>query len=305
MAKTDGNNVVPATLPPEPDEIRKIEKFWTPERMESAEPIPMPEIDLANERNAPPRRNPFGTRTPSVTAPVLPDGHPVHLVSPGFHTEKVQDMSNYPYSVVGKLFMRFGERIFSSTGWVIGERSVFTAGHCVYDRQLGWANYVLFAAQYDTGNAIGRWPLGRLATLGGWINTGHPIYDMGVGISAGNIRPATGKAGYITNMGRIRSTIKSTGYPAKATATHDFDGKQMWECDGDYIGLENGVQLMSNNMTDGASGGPGFYQQSGTWFVVWVNSFREPSQPNILRSPYLGVGFTNLTKWMRNNGGDS
>jgi hypothetical protein len=62
---------------------------------------------------------------------------------------------------------------------------------------------------------------------------------------------------------------------------------------------------MHNNMTGGCSGGPGMYLKSGQYYAIWVNSFRYTSEPNILRSPYFGSGFTNMIQWMNDNGGDS
>jgi V8-like Glu-specific endopeptidase len=309
MPTQDLNQVVTNPQQLSAEEAYKVEQYWTPDMMESAEPIPLPTVYMPQhllrllDQSAEVLSD---EASPIVSESVPPDIDDAVPTSANFNTRLVPDLTQYPYAVVGKWFMTFAGRNFVGTGWVIGERTVFTAGHCVFDRNsAGWATNVLFRAQFNNGAQVGEWALPSLASLRGWTENEDFVYDMAMGVAARPIRPVTGKAGYIANVGQIQGQIKSIGYPAEVIPGFDFNGRRMWECDGTYIDTQNQIMAMNNNMTGGCSGGPGMYRQSDRLYAIWVNSFRFRSEPNILRSPYFGRGFTNLIQWMRDNGGDS
>lgn len=310
MPTQDLNQVVTNPQQLSIEEALRVEEYWTPERIETAEPIPMPTVYLPQHLLRLLDRNTEALRdesAPIISEPMPPDadGDDAVPTASGFNTRLVANMAQYPYAVIGKWFMTFGGRNFVGTGWVIGERTVFTAGHCVFDKNSGWASNVLFRAQFNNGAHVGEWALPSLASLRGWTQNEDFVYDMAMGVATRPIRPVTGKAGYIANIGQIQGQIKSIGYPAQVIPGYNFNGERMWECDGGYIDTQNQIMAMHNNMTGGCSGGPGMYQQSNRLYAMWVNSFRYSSEPNILRSPYFGRGFTNLIQWMRDNGGDS
>jgi len=304
MAAADPYKVVTNPQRLTADEAERVEAYWTPTRMETAEPLPLPTVYLPRRLREQLTQLAAADTGMVVTEPAPPDRLTTLPTAGGFNTRLVTDMSVYPYAVVGKLFMTFGSRNFVGSAWVIGERTVFTAGHCVHDRTQGWGNNLLFHAQFNNGASVGTWPLGTLGSLNRWIQDEDFEFDMGMGISTNPIRPVTGRAGWIANISQIQGQIKSIGYPAETIANFNFDGQRMWECDGDFINTQDGIMAMNNNMTGGCSGGPGFYPQSGQWYAIWVNSFRFTGEPNILRSPFFGQAFLNLIQWMRDNGGD-
>lgn len=298
--------------------IEETATYWTPDRMEAAEPLPMPEVfpapTTAAEANVVAATLDAEATGEVFVAPMPPDDEDVAaaLASGGFNTIQVPNLDAYPYKVTGKLFMRFGATDYVGSASVIGERAIFTAGHCVYDPKLKkYADKVLFAVGYKDGQYLKAWSLPQLITLDGWksqLDGGFP-YDMAVGLAGEPIRPTTGKIGYMFNIASVQNKYLSIGYPAQAAPGFAFNGQRMWRCEGDYIEGQpvngTGIIAMANNMTGGCSGGPVTMQANGFAVQVGVNSFRYVVQPNILRSPYFGPGFVALINWMKQNGGDT
>jgi V8-like Glu-specific endopeptidase len=302
----DPYEVVTNPQPLTAEETAKVEQYWTPDKLAEAVPLPLPIVYM-------PRRLRESVRTTTnnagtgliISEPSPPDSANITPTATSFNTSLVANRTIYPYAFVGKLFMTFSGRNYVGTGWVIGERTVFTAGHCVHDRSLGWASNILFQAQFNDGSSAGSWALPSLGSLRGWTQDEDFEFDMGMGISTTPIRPVTGKAGWIANIDQIQGNINSIGYPSQPIPGYNFNGQNMWECNGGYIDTADGIMAMNNNMTPGCSGGPGMYSRSGTLYGTWVNSFRYNNEPNILRSPYFGENFLNLIQWMGDNNGDS
>src|SRR2546421_723304 len=71
--------------------------------------------------------------------------------------------SLFPYSAIGKLFMTFpnapgANKNYQGSAWAIGEKAIFTAGHCLFDHTLGGAaNAVVFAGHYRQGQYLKKW----------------------------------------------------------------------------------------------------------------------------------------------------
>jgi V8-like Glu-specific endopeptidase len=167
------------------DDAARMEDYWTEARLQSARPMPLPRVYMSRRlREELARRDALaGDSGPIITEPLGPDSPEAVPTAAGFSTQRVNDLTTYPYSVVGKLFMRIGNENYVGSAWVVGERTVFTAGHCVHERQQGWATHVMFRAQYDNGAQAGSFVLPRLATLRGWTQDEDFEFDMALGVS--------------------------------------------------------------------------------------------------------------------------
>lgn len=277
-------------------EAAEVEAYWTQERMESAIPLPLPTF---------PSSAAVYSRRVSVGAPASassrgPDTE--GLLALRFSTSLVGNMNVFPYQAVGKLFMTFGGQNYVGSAYVIGESTIGAAGHCVYDGN--WATNVLFAARYNNGADIGRWPIrpDRLAAPRGWTDNTDFAYDLGFGIAYRPIRPTTGKLGWMANYPANQGPYTEIGYPASPISGYPFDGQRMWQSVGDYVDGSSIIQA-EGNMTGGCSGGPWAVFKENDWRVNGVNSHRH-NDPNRIYSPYFGEAFINLIKWMNSNGGN-
>ncbi len=303
---TNNDEVIEHQLTTDDTEAMAVRLYWTEERMQSAQPRPLPEIEVPDaqlaELLAPSPWEQTGTPTHMETVPAYNQPLEQEVEELGreamavrtFTTTKVANMNVFPYQAVGKLFMTFDGVDYIGSAWTIAECGVFTAGHCVYDTDTDkWASNVMFKPRYSNGHALGTWHARALYSLTGWTKNHDWAYDMGAFLTT-PIRPSTGSLGWMANYSPNQGPYTSIGYPAAVISGYAFDGKYMWQSVGDYISGTGPIQ-MHNNMTGGCSGGPWAVWRNGSWRANGLNSFRY-SNSNTLYSPYFGNSFLKLYK---------
>ncbi len=278
----------------DPSSEQELAAYWTPQAIASAIPLPFPLLPTTVSAGG-----------PTAGGQASGGSRPLDGMLAGrecFTTSLVNDMTVFPYCAVGKLFMTFGGANYIGSAWVIGERTICTAGHCVYDHATGWATNVMFAGRFNQGAAIGFWPIPTLAALNGWINDRDFRYDIGFGIASQPIRPVMGKLGWMANYPANQGPYTEIGYPAVPIAGYPFDGQRMWQSVGNYVDGSEIIQACGN-MTGGCSGGPWAIRRDDDWRGNGLNSHRQ-ANPKRIYSPYFGDGFIILIAWMQANGGD-
>ncbi len=293
----------------EETKTEEVVEYWTEEVMALAEPIEAP-VEEEEELLALMAPAPWKQEgTPMVMESAPADGDSVEdeedAAAPlsGFTTRRAAQSDNLPYATVGKMFMVFDDKNYVGTGWVVAERAVFTAGHCVYSaKDGGWADKILFVPQYDNGSApVGRWTATTIYSLKGWTGKRDFKYDMGVFVTDRLIRPETGSLGWMANYPPNQGPYKSIGYPARPVPGYSFNGKHMWQSIGGFIRGSNPIQ-MHNNMTQGCSGGPWTVTRNRRIYANGLNSFRHRDEPNTMHSPYFGDGFIHLYDAVKDEG---
>lgn len=279
-----------------------IEKYWTDDVMMQARPIE-PEIDekqLVELMNASIWTQ-EGSQTVMESQPPdkssVSDHEKIVDIANSFSTTRLpkSDQDDLPYCTIGKMFMTFDNEDFVGTGWVVAEKAVFTAGHCVFDHQRGgWADNILFIPQHSNlESPVGKWTSNSKYTLWGWAQNEKFEYDMAAFVTDRLIRPDTGSLGWMANYAPNQGPYKAIGYPAEPVPGYNFNGKNMWQSVGGYIGGKNPIQI-HNNMTGGCSGGPWVVTRNRNVYANGLNSFRYRNQPGTMYSPYFGNGFLNL-----------
>lgn len=131
--------------------------------------------------------------------------------------KKVKKTTRYPYRAIAFLEVTFPGNVKGScTGWFIGPRTLATAGHCVFDQQLGWATAINVLPGKNAGtNPYGAFDACNLWSVNGWVNSASPEYDYGaimLQASAGN---TVGWFGF-ANLGNNKldeKSVKNHGYP--------------------------------------------------------------------------------------------
>lgn len=288
------------------EQVEQLNAFWTLEAQAEAQPIGLELDDAAmamlaegdgefapeGEEVSEQAHGPEGAGSAAALAW---DPQP-RCPSVNSNIERVPNRAIIPYCPVGKLFMTFDNKRFVGSAWVIGEASVFTAGHCLYSHNDGgWADNVLFVPQYHQANEpVGRWAATQMASLKGWTAGGSDKYkhDLAIFKVDRPIRPRTGSLGWLANGPAPQGCITGIGYPAAAP----FDGREMWRSTGKYLGGANPLKAY-NDMTGGCSGGPWEIWRNGTPLTNGLNSHRYTSDPKTMYSPYFGNGFINLKNW--------
>ncbi len=185
-------------------------QFWTPERLQSARPVPVPQarqgmaalaqpsaqgaVPAVSNDGSPPtvQVTPRERRlfTPVKRPAAAPDDAPVRPSAAGslgayFTSTRVFPMFNgeaaeysadrvFPYRAVGKLFFTANGEPFTCSAAVIERRVVATAGHCVHSGSPnGFYENFLFVPAYRDGVApFGAWTWSNVLVAPAWANGG-------------------------------------------------------------------------------------------------------------------------------------
>jgi V8-like Glu-specific endopeptidase len=258
------------------ESAQEVREYWTPRRMRNAEPAQpelRPRSGPRDGGSAPPRGRPLQVdpspatdhRLPGLEAETL-RGEPQPQHHATVNRTEVGDPGAEPFRAHGKVFFTLGgtDYVCSGTSVTSNNRSaVWTAGHCVQDRELGgFATKWAFVPAYRNGNApFGRWPARRLAVTPQWRQESSFKYDLGAAVVRTNrhgesLGEVVGARGIAFNQPR-RQQYSVFGYPAELP----FDGRRLYRCDGPYGGSDNPggpgplTMFVACDQNGGSSGG--------------------------------------------------
>lgn len=138
---------------------------------------------------------------------------------------RVQDTKLFPYRAVVFLQLDYDLFYIECTGILIGPHTIATAGHCVRDPSLGWAQSARIYPGADAGAA----PFGvangvDFFSVSGWTDDYNPAFDYGAIELDRDIGDETGWLGMSVLDEKTLShlTARVTGYPA------DKPNQTMW-----------------------------------------------------------------------------
>lgn len=236
-------------------DAQAVLEYWTPERMASATPRPMPtalveagSVVVTSERQLSgdpgwvngwqPGTGPYVERRQTFPQGALP--LEMNATPQAFATAPTNPLSGpygpfqrwtmqgsytpFPRSIHGKLFFTLNGGNFVCSGTVIGRSTVATAGHCVSDGTSTFATNLLFCpSYYQLGAFPGRgcWSWVTLTTSSPWHNAGDPDYDYACIVTATTGTQVANKIGNVTGWaGRAWNWDDvpeiTFGYPAGA-----------------------------------------------------------------------------------------
>lgn len=247
--------------------------YWTADRVAAARPLEVA-LDHHGRRVTPAPRSHDGTGPTNGTP--WPDDA----------TEPIDDL-------VGRLLFTLGggDYVCSAStvdsggpAWVL-----LTAGHCVWDDQLGAAQNLVFVPDYEDVLAFGCTGATRetneeascyaaesLHPATGWTTPGDD-YDHDVAFVRMDVDPpASLYAGVdlpqVSIDAAIGTEVTALGYPA----AQKYSGTDLIQCAGTTDsgpGLYSTVAMLACDMTGGSSGGPWFAEDDDAHVVVSLNSF--------------------------------
>jgi hypothetical protein len=272
--------------------VPDLRKYWTPERMKVAKPVPMPRVPKPSSA----AQVPTSPHLREVPSTVSADAEPPKKAAEsrlGALSSTATEISvsqkwpgpliSWPMNATGKLFFDdlSGEPHECTASVIVSntKSALWTAGHCIHEGtggQAGFYQNVAFAPAWN-GDAPdpapwGMWDASNLIVPDAWANDETDkslIADFGAVVLSplpeyGNIQNAIGGYGYSFGSGSDYQDILDFGYPGDGYNRPDSDfndAKNLFFCEGNVEDASNFNPLdnrmkMDCDMGHGASGGP-------------------------------------------------
>lgn len=180
----------------------------------------------------------------------------------------VSDTTKSPYSAIGHIVCQYADGMALGTGALIGNKTVLTAGHMVYEPSLGTPQSVTFIPAQSGSKE----PFGEINATYRYVpqqwKDGNQDYDLGllvldqeIGKQTGYFQVATELDSFFTNQ-----PLKSAGYPADLG-----DGFEMYSVSGNSTDVQRVVMLHRITTEEGQSGSPFWFTSNGVPTVVGLN----------------------------------
>lgn len=134
---------------------------------------------------------------------------------------RVKNTRAFPYSAIVFLRISFPGGMYTEcTGWVVSPRIVATAGHCIQDPGLGWAESANVYAGLDQEAALGSARAREFFTVVGWQESHLPEFDYGAIQLDSSLGDRVGWMGMAVLSSDALSalTVRVTGFPADKPA---------------------------------------------------------------------------------------
>lgn len=198
---------------------------------------------------------------------------------------QVNPTTTYPYRAV----VHISSSIGGCTGWLIGPRTVATAGHCVFNNGAWATNVVVTPGRNGLVKPYGSSQAHRLFSVAGWVNSGNGNYDYGAIQLKKPLGDTVGWFGFRWTSASLQDTwARISGYPG------DKPFGTQWRHQG-YVNNGTYRLFYSIDTFNGQSGAP-VYQLNypncgpcgiaihtgGTTSGNWGTRIRQPVFNNLL-----------------------
>jgi glutamyl endopeptidase len=195
-----------------------------------------------------------------------------------------------------RIYMSSGA-VFRGTGFLIGQRAVATAGHCVYmHNQGGWARRIeVFPGCNGTQHPFSEAVSTTFRSVNGWIQDKKPESDYGcIVLPAGAFGGQTlGSFGFgvFPNSVLLAQDVVIAGFPG------DKLFAELWGA-ARKLKAATALQVVYNTATmGGESGAPAFIKKGGKRYVIGIHNYGAATGNSATR--ITAAVFQNLQQWSK------
>ncbi|MEC2709698.1 serine protease [Bacillus thuringiensis] len=209
---------------------------------------------------------------------------------------KVTDTKKFPWRAVCELIITTADgRKGSGTGWLVGPRTVITAGHCVFDTDTEkWHKSIeVIPARDHTKEPFNRVTSTIFWSVKGWIEHANNKYDYGAIILDNDIGNTTGYFGFRSDLDSVinNQSITNVGYPGDKD---NDDSSTQWTMSGKIDVLSDKKIRYMIDTFGGHSGGPVWLNSSEPPQVIGIHAYGGcPNSATRINSDV----FENIKKW--------
>lgn len=252
----------------------------------------------------------YGTFPPEASgATILPSPRPVdlsaELVIGDDDRQRIAQTTEYPWRAICSLLItaRSGRR-FIGTGWLAGQRTVITAGHCVYlHNHGGWARQIeVIPGRNGTSNTsrpFGSQTATLLRSVNGWTRRADRSFDYGAIVlprTHSGAPPYGQRLGFFAFITADEATLRRerynlAGYPG------DKERGTLWWHARRLERVQPNTFTYNIDTAGGQSGAPIWRRQGKERQVVGIhtNGFQSGNLATRINSRV----FANLAEWKR------
>lgn len=195
---------------------------------------------------------------------------------------------------------------YVGTGWLIGPKTLLTAGHCVYGAEMGgWANSIRVVPGRDgTEQPFGSVVSKKFSTVKRWVDNQDPDFDYGVIQLPDAVGQRLGWFGLgVRTPDQLRSArVNISGYPADRGG-----GVEQWFSANTVVAVTQRRVFYSVDTFGGQSGSPVWVQDDPKKppVAVGIHAYGVGGTPSALgvvanSAPRITTAvLTNVKKWLK------
>ncbi len=166
----------------------------------------------------------------------------------------VQDTTRFPWSAVGIIEAGFSNGdLRTGTGVMIGNKTVLTVAHVVYDATMGWATAIYFVpGKNGITEPFGQIQVTQSMALDGWTQKRDDNYDIAILVLNSPVGKQTGffKIAVEADSFFSDAFLNTAGYPGDLGSVYQYSGT------GNSYGLDGNMILHAIDSEPGQSGAP-------------------------------------------------
>jgi V8-like Glu-specific endopeptidase len=181
---------------------------------------------------------------------------------------RVADTTQFPWSAIGQVVCDYGFELAIGTGAMIGNKTVLTAAHVIYDQSLGWPISITFIPGLNgVDEPYGQITAAHHVVPDQWTQ-GNPDYDLGLIVLDKPVGQQTQFLELVVEPDSFYTdqALESAGYPADLG-----DGNEMYYVTGQSTGVQGTVMFHRITTEEGQSGSPIWFASGGRPAVVAVD----------------------------------